>query len=54
LTCASAIACATAALILAAETWPRPGGWASLEELDAEAAALRLSLERPREKLAAA
>jgi MtN3 and saliva related transmembrane protein len=50
----SAIACATAALILAAETWPRPGGWASLEELDAEAAALRMSLERPRGELVAA
>jgi hypothetical protein len=40
----SAIACATAALILAAETWPRPGGWASLEELDAEAQALEREL----------
>jgi uncharacterized protein with PQ loop repeat len=48
----SAIACATAALILAAECWARPGGWASLEELDAEAAMLRLSMERPREDLA--
>jgi uncharacterized protein with PQ loop repeat len=50
----SAIACATAALILAAESWPRPGGWASLEELDAEAATLRFSIERPREELVAA
>jgi hypothetical protein len=50
----SAIACLTAALILAAESWPRPGGWASLEELDAEAATLRLSVERPREELLAA
>jgi uncharacterized protein with PQ loop repeat len=50
----SAIACATAALILAAEWWPRPGGWASLEELDAEAATLRLHIERPREELVAA
>jgi uncharacterized protein with PQ loop repeat len=40
----SAIACVTAALILAAETWPRPGGWASLQELDAEAAALEREL----------
>ena len=40
----SAIACATAALILAAESWPRPGGWASLEELDAEAQALEREL----------
>lgn len=40
----SGIACATAALILAAETWPRPGGWASLEELDAEAAQLEREL----------
>ena len=50
----SAIACATAALILAAECWPRPGGWASLEELDAEAAVLRMTIERPREELVAA
>lgn len=50
----SAIACLTAALILAAESWPRPGGWASLEQLDAEAATLRLSVERPREELLAA
>jgi len=40
----SGIACTTAGLILAAETWPRPGGWASLEELDAEAAALEREL----------
>jgi len=40
----SAIACVTAGLILAAETWPRPGGWASLQELDAEAAALEREL----------
>jgi len=40
----SAIACVTAALILAAEAWPRPGGWASLEDLDAEAAALEREL----------
>jgi len=50
----SAIACATAALILAAESWPRPGGWASLQDLDAEVVALRLSMERPREELVAA
>jgi uncharacterized protein with PQ loop repeat len=41
----SAIACGTAALILAAETFPRPGGWRSLRELDAEAALLALDLD---------
>jgi uncharacterized protein with PQ loop repeat len=47
--CSSAIACATAALILSAECWPRAGGWASLGDLDAEAAALEgLHLERER------
>ena len=40
------------ALILAAECWPRPGGWASLADLDAEAAAL-LDAERSRELAAA-
>jgi hypothetical protein len=47
----SAVACGTAALILAAECWPRPGGWASLAELDAEAAEL-VAQRRP--ELAAA
>jgi uncharacterized protein with PQ loop repeat len=50
----SAIACATAALILAAESWPRPGGWATLEDLDAEAAALAVDLGRRRERVGAA
>jgi uncharacterized protein with PQ loop repeat len=50
----SAIACATAALILAAESWPRPGGWASLQDLDAEAAALAVDLSRRREPVRAA
>ena len=50
----SGSACATAALLLAPECWPRPGGWASLEDLDAEAGLLRLSVERPRKELAAA
>jgi hypothetical protein len=40
----SAIACSTAGLILLAESCPRPGGWASLAELDAEAAALEREL----------
>lgn len=48
----SAIACAAAALILSAECWPRPGGWATLADLDAEAAAL-VDAERPRELVAA-
>jgi uncharacterized protein with PQ loop repeat len=48
----SALACATAALILTAESCPRPGGWASLADLDAEAAALGV-LHRDRERAAA-